>query len=180
MKKNLLCVILAAGLMVSMLSGCSLFTTDTGDEGSNEGTDSSSAISMTENYTFENPKDLEFETRYVIYYDENSAMISSGSQYGLTAAYTIVYADSEDAPVGQYDYFICDSEEHAQDVIGLYAAQGSSLVQTEEDPTVLYSFTDGDTMEGTLAMYQSMGILDESSANAYVNYFVSNAGGVLQ
>lgn len=179
MKKKLLGIVLTAGLMVSALSGCSLFTTDTA-EASSETADPSLAISMTEHYTFENPEDLEFATRYVIYYDENSAMISSGSQYGLTAAYTIAYADSEDAPVGQYDFFICDTAEHAQEVIDLYAAQGTTVTQTEEDPTVLYSVTDGDTLEGTLTMYQSMGVLKDTSVSAYVQYFASNAGGTLQ
>ena len=177
MKKKMLSLILAVGLMSTVLSGCSLFATNIDEPKGAAG--SSGAVKLTDNYTFEDPADLDFDTRYVLYCDENSQMISSASaEYGLKASYSSIYA-KDDAPVMDYEFLVCDSAEHALATIDLYASQGQALQVAENDATVLCSSTDGDTMEATLAAFQSYGMLSEPSVAAYVEFMQTSTGGKL-
>ena len=177
MTKKLLSAVLAFAMMTALLSGCSLFATDDGN-GPQGG--STGGIKMTDSYTFNDPTDIQFEKRYVIYCDETSPMVSSGADYGMKATYDINYADADDAPVGSYSFIVVDTAEHAQAVIDLYASQGSTMTATAEDPCVLYSFTDGDAMEGTLLMYQSVGMITETTVSAYVEFYSGSVGGTVQ
>lgn len=177
MKKKLLCAVLAAGLIASVLSGCSLFSTGEAG-GDKEG--SSGAIEMTDKYTFEDPADLEYAKRYVIYGDENSIFVSSAKDYGLKGAYSIVYADENDQPLGEYQFMICGSEEDAQSVSQMYEAQGIALTAAEDDPVVLYTFSDKDTFSGNLIALQSVGIISETTASAYVDFYAETIGGTVQ
>ncbi len=175
--KKLLCAILTIAMTAALLSGCDLFTSGQKDE---ENPGSAGDIKMTDNYTFSDPTDIEFEKRYVLYYDESSDLVSSGTDYGVLAAYDIFYADADDAPAGSYNFLIIDTPEHAQDVISLYASKGSVLTTTEEDSCVLCGFTDADAMEGNLVMLQSYGVIPETTVSAYVESYASSLGGTLQ
>ena len=174
--KRILCVILTLALSAMLLSGCSLFTS--GEE--TDKTGSAGDIKMTDNYTFTDPADLTFETRYVIYCDETSPMVTSASDYGMKAAYDIHYATADDASAGSYSFLVLDTAEHAQAMIDLYAAQGSMMTPVENDPCVLYSFTDGDAMEGTLVMFQSYGMITDATVSAYVEFYSGSVGGTVQ
>ncbi len=178
MKKNLLKAILLTLTAAVLLSGCSLFATNTGDDKSgNSG--SSGGVKMTDSYTFEDPAGLDFDTRYVIYCDENSVMIASvPAEYGIKASYSITYA-KDDAPAASYDFFVCDSAEHAQATVDLYAAQGSTLTAAESDPCVVGSSTDGDTLEANLVTFQSYGMISEAKVSAYVEFMKTSMGGTI-
>ena len=179
MKKNLLKAILLTLTAAVLLSGCSLFATSSGDSGNGGSGGSTGAIKMTDNYTFEDPADLEFDTRYVLFCDENSVMISSApEEYGIKGSYSIIYT-KDDAPVMDYEFYVCDSEEHAQATVDMYAAQGAALTAAEGDPCVLYSTTDGDTFEANLVMFQSYGVLNEATASAYVEFMQTSTGGTI-
>ena len=177
MMKKLLSVFLALAMMTAALSGCDLFTSDSGN-GGNSG--SAGAIKMTDSYTFNDPTDIEFEKRYVIYADENSPMVSSAADYGMKAMYSIIYANADDAPVGSYDFMVVDTAEHAQAVIELYATQGSTLAAREEDPCVLYGFTDGEALEGAFVAYLSYGMITEATVSSYVEFYSGSIGGTVQ
>lgn len=177
LRKNVLCAVLALALAAMSLAGCSLFSTGSGDGEQETGSD---PIKMTENFTFEDPADLEYAKRYVIYADENSALISSAAEYGLKADYSILYADENDQPLGSYEYMICDTEEHAQAVIELYAAQGSALTALEADPTVLHSSLDADAFMGSITAFQSMGFISETTVSAYAEFYSQTIGATVQ
>ena len=177
MKKNLLNAILLTLAAAILLSGCSLFATGGDDKGGASG--SSGAVTMTGSYTFEDPAGLDFDTRYVLYCDENSQMISAvPAEYGIKGSYSILYA-KDDVPVMDYEYFICDSTEHAQATVDLYASQGMGLTAAESDPCVLYSTTDGDTLEANLVTFQSYGAISEATVSAYVEFMKTNTGGAI-
>ncbi|MDE6167140.1 MAG: hypothetical protein K2G28_01620, partial [Acetatifactor sp.] len=164
-------------LAISLLTGCSLFATPSGDDAGNGG--SSGAVKMTDSYTYEDPEDLDFDTRYVIKCDENTAMIAQiPAEYGVKASYSIIYA-RDDAPVADYEFFVCDSAEHAAAAAALYASQGQALQEAENDPCVLYAYSDGDTMEATLVTFQSYGMISEATVSAYVSFMQTNTGGTL-
>ena len=177
MMKKFLRTALLAALVFSLAAGCSLFASGDGKDGGAGG--SSGAVKMTGSYTFEDPADLDFDTRYVLHCDENSAMVSSiPAEYGITDSYSIVYA-KDDAPVMDYEFFVCDSAEHAQAAADLYASQGQSLTAAEGDPCVLYSSTDADTFEANLVTFQSYGMISEATVSAYVTFMQSNTGGMI-
>lgn len=174
MKKNLLSVLTLAAAM--LLAGCSLFASGEGGEG---GSGSTGGVKMTDSYTFEDPADLDFDTRYVLCCDENTQMISSvPDEYGVTASYSVIYA-KDDAPVADYEFFVCDSAEHAQATADMYASQGMTLTAAESDPCVIYSATDGDTFEANLVTYQSYGVISEATVSAYVTFMQTTTGGKL-
>ena len=176
MTKKILSAILVFTMMAAMLSGCGLFTS-----GGNEGGPSGSAgdIKMTDSYTFKDPAGLEYETRYVLYCDENSSFVSTAASYGMQAMYSIMYADGKDAPVGYYEFMICDTPENAQAVIELYTSFGSSVSASEEDPCIVYSSTDADSVEAMLISFQSMGVISEATVSAYMEYYKTANGGTI-
>lgn len=175
--KKMLCVMLSLVMVLCLMSGCdSLFAAGgetSGDEGGND------PVKLSDKYTFEDPTDIEFDKRYVIYCDETSPMVSSAADYGMKASYVIYFA-KEDAPVCSFDYYVCDTAENAQKLIDLYASQGSTLTVCEADPTVVFTSSDGDTLEGVLLMYQSYGMIEEATVSAYIQFMATSVGGTVQ
>lgn len=173
--KKMLCIMLSLIMVLGLLSGCdSLFTS--GDEGGAAG-GSTDDIKMTDKYTFTDPADLTFETRYALYCDENSSVVSTAASYGVKAMYSVMYADGEDVPVGYYEFMICDTPENAKAVIDLYASFGTVLSVAEEDPCVLYSFAAADSVEAMMITFQAGGMISEATASAYIEYYKSYSGG---
>lgn len=176
MMKKFLRTALLAAMVLSLVSGCSLFASGTGDKGGAGG--STGGVKMTDSYTFEDPADLDFDTRYVLHCDENSTMVAGiPAEYGVLSNYSILYAKAG-APAGCYDFFVCDSAEHAQAVADLYAAQGMNLTAAE-DPAVVYAFTDGETMEATLITIQSVGAAKDATLESYVEFMKTSTGATL-
>ena len=175
--KRKMSIALVIVMIVSLLSGCSLFTS--GDNGDNAG-GSTDPIKMTDSFTFNDPTDIEFAKRYVIYADETSVMVASAADYGMKAMYSVIYADSDDAPVYSYDFMVVDTAEHAQAVIDLYASQGSTLYVRDEDPCVIYGSTDGDALTGAFVAYQSYGMISDATVSSYVEFYSASIGGSVQ
>lgn len=182
--KKLFSVILSVTMLLTLLAGCDLFTTPATEPQNNTDPDSTTApvdtsIKMTDKFSFSDPEGIEFDKRYVLHCDETSPMVSSAADYGMKASYSIYYA-KEDAPVCSYDFYVCDTAENAQKLIDLYVSQGSTLNVCEEDPTVVFSSTDGETLEGALLMYQSYGMIEEATVSAYVTFMATSVGGTIQ
>lgn len=184
--KKLFCAILSMAMLLTLLAGCDLFTTPTttaapqGDPNpSSTAGEVDTSIKLTDKFSFADPEGIEFDKRYVLHCDETSPMVSSAADYGMKASFSIYYA-KEDAAVCSYDFYICDTAENAQKLIDLYASQGSTLTVCEEDPTVVFSSTDGDTLEGVLLMYQSYGMITEATVSAYVQFMATSVGGTIE
>lgn len=187
--KKMLCAMMALVLLCGVLSGCSLFTSDNKTEtnapastaadtaGSTEAGSGNAPVKISDKFTFEDPADLTFETRYALYCDKNSSVVSTAASYGVKAMYSIMYADGEDIPVGYYEFIICDTPENAKAVIDLYTTFGTALSVAEEDPCVLYSFAAADSAEAMIISLQASGIISEATASAYIEYYKSYSGG---
>ncbi len=177
--KKMLSAVLVISIITTLLSGCSLFSTES--NGGNEG-GSAGSIEMTDKYTFTDPTDLEFEKRYVAYGDENSYTVSdyASAGYGVAAMYSVYYADQDDAPLGYYDFIVCTSAEDAQKLAGVFESVGQVYSAVDEDPCVLYSFTDGDAFDALITMTQSGGSISEPTVKAYVDFYIGMMGYVLQ
>lgn len=176
--KKLLCAVLTLAMTAALLSGCSLFSSGGGEDGGES--DGSAPIKITDAYTFENPAGLEFEKRYVVYGDENCTVVSSSADYGMKAIYMIAYATADDGAAGLYTFMIVDSAENAQRLTDYYATQGQALTAAEEDPCVLYTFSDGETMEASLVMMQSLDAISEATVSMYVEWFAANTGAAME
>ena len=166
--KKILCAVMTLVMLAAMLTACG--STSGNEKPANE-TVSYDPVKISENYTF--------EQRYVITCDETSPMVASAASYGMSATYTILYA-KEDAPVAQYDFMVVDTEEHAQGVIDLYASQGTALKALDDDATVVYTSSDGDTVEGSIVAMQSAGMISETTVSAYVEFYSQTIGGKVQ
>ncbi len=177
MNRKLLAMVLVLMMATAVLSSCSLFTS--GDDNNGGVSGSTGDVKMTEKYTFTDPADLQFETRYVLYCDENSKMVATAANYGMRKMYSILYADGKDAPVAYYEFMVCDTPENAQAVIDLYASMGTSLTVSEADPCVIYSSTDADTMEAMLISFQASGVLSDTTVSAYLEYYKTFTGGTI-
>lgn len=178
MKKKILSVAVLTLAVSLLLSGCSLFAAPDNTDGTENG-GSSGAVKMTDSYTFEDPAELDFDTRYVLNCDENTQMISQvPAEYGIKASYSIIYA-KDNAPVADYEFFVCGSAEQAQTAADFYASQGQSLTAAEGDPCVLYSIADADTFEASLVALQSYGIISETTVSAYVEFMQTSTGGTI-
>ena len=177
--KKILCAVMALVMLAAMLVGCGSTSNNGGNKPADPETVSYDPVKISKNYTFEDPTDIEFDKRYVITCDETSPMVASAASYGMSAAYTILYA-KEDAPVAQYDFMVVDTEEHAQGVIDLYASQGTALKALDDDATVVYASSDGDTVEGSIVAMQSAGIISETTVSAYVEFYSQTIGGKIQ
>ncbi len=173
--KKTLCLVLSMLMLLGTLCGCSLFTS--GNESGNAG--STGDIKMTEKYSFKDPKDLEFAKRYALYCDENSPTVASASAFGVLSMYAVLYADAEDQPLAYYEFMVCDTPENAQTVITMYAAFGTALVPVEEDPCVIFATSDGDTFGAMLIALQASGLLTDTTASAYVDYYKTYNGGTV-
>lgn len=177
--KKILCAVMTLVMLAAMLTACASNSNNGGNEPADPETVSYEPVKITENYTFEDPTDIEFDKRYVITCDETSPMVASAASYGMSATYTILYA-KEDAPVAQYDFMVVDTEEHAQGVIDLYASQGTALKTLDDDATVVYASSDGDTVEGSIVAMLSAGMISEATVSAYVEFYSQTIGGKVQ
>lgn len=177
--KKILCAVMTLVMLAAMLTACGSNSNNGGNEPADPETVSYEPVKITENYTFEDPTDIEFDKRYVITCDESSPMVAAAASYGMSATYTILYA-KEDAPVAQYDFMVVDTKENAKAVIDLYASQGTTLKTLDEDATVLWASSDGDTVEGSIVAMLSAGMISEATVSAYVEFYSQTIGGKVQ
>lgn len=172
--KKLLCAFLAIAMVAALLSGCSLFASEGEDESKESA--GTSPVEITGSFAFENPSDIDFDTRYVLYSDENSPMISSmPEEFGCTGEYMIYYA-KDDELLACYDFMICDTPEHTADLLEYLIENGSSKQTAEEDATVIYSMSDRDALEAILITYQGYGIISDTKASTYIDFCVESFG----
>ena len=135
MRKKLISILVCAMIGIMMI-GCG--SSDKDDAGKTDGKtegkadvqdekqtiDKDFSLQMTDSYTFEDPAELDFDTRHVLYCDENTKMISQvPAEYGVKAGYSIIYA-KDNAPVADYEFFVCDSADELRAVEAEAARRG--------------------------------------------------------
>ena len=178
MKKKYLCAMLAAGMMMSILSGCSLFAS--GGSGDGEG-GGFAPVKLTDSYSFKDPEGLDFDSRYVVVCDKDSTIISSDTMvtYGVQQSHYVIYG-KDNATIASYDFYLCDSEENAEALLQFYADVGNTVIYiTEEDPTVLCNTTDPDKLAATVTMLADGGLIAGADAKSYTDFCVTSYGGRL-
>ena len=177
MKKKIVAMLLCV-FAVSVFGGCGLFTSEDSDTAENETQQQEKqedfSIPMTDTYTFTDPEDLEFDTRYVLTGDASSKLLSDMTNFGFTVSnmYDIVYA-LDGKPVREYQYFVCPDEASASDLAEYYTSQGQ---QVTLDGQVLYAVVSGDQVEAMISMHSSLGSMSGDTVEDYVDFMESFNG----
>lgn len=131
-------------------------------------------IKMNDEYTFTDPTDLEFDTRYVYVGHESSKLLTDMKNFGYQATimYEILYTkDGEVA--GEYQYFVCEDETMAADLTAFFESQGQTVTQ---DGAVLYAFSDADKLLAFIMTYEGMGELPDETPESYLKFMADFNG----
>lgn len=175
MKKKLLSLVLTAAIAVTLLTGCSLFTSGNGNDSNSS---EFPAVEITDSFSFTNPADVEFDARYVLYFDENSTVVSGqADEYGMLAYYVILYA-KEEQPVARYEFYVCDTAENAESWLAdeNYTTSGREVKIVDTDATVMQSLTTADgieELEAQIMLCEAAGIISEATVSAYADFTVT-------
>lgn len=171
MRKKLLLVAMSILLIISLM-GCGAKEEDAGDKVPE--IDKDFSLQITDSYTFTDPQDLDFNQRYVLIGDENCKLLNDMQNFGYEASamYEILYS-KDDVPVGEYQFFVCADEAGASELNEFYSSQGQKVTQ---ENNVLYSYTDGDTLEGNFITFSEMKILTDETSEAYIEMMKTSNG----
>lgn len=181
MKKRLISMLMCMMLGV-LLIGCSggndsdSKKEDGGEPESSEeqAIDKDFTLQMTDSYTFTDPQDIDFDERFVLVGDENCKLLSDMSKMGYSASnmYDIVYVN-DGTPAGEYQYFVTPDEASATSLAEFYTSQGQQITQ---EGNVIYAYTDGDTLEGSIVMMAGTGAISDETPEAYIEMMKSFNG----
>ena len=189
--KKILCMVLALLMCAAMLAGCNSdkntgSTTSTpgtsapengepGQSGNEDPAPAGEGIEITDNYTFTDPTDIEFDTRYVLYYGPDNALVMASADHGVLAEYTIIYAREEKA-VAEYTLYVCDTAENAQ---GLYNEMESYALTpdlAEGDDAVIVIYSDEYALEANLDIFVMGELLTDTKASTYADFYIDYYG----
>ena len=132
--KKLVAMVLAASMMVS-LTGCgSLFSSG---NASSEEKVKGGDIKLTDTYTHKDPEGMEYAVRYAYCSAKDDPEFNESFKEGygldLVQQYVIIYADKDDKPLMEYDYYIAADEENAKKCVeeldpNTFSAEGTVCV----------------------------------------------------
>ena len=177
--KKLFSLRLVVMLLCAAMTGCftSTNTNPTEPEEPTGDAEKTTSVKITDTFSAEDPEGVTYETRHVYAGDKNCVMIQNMALqgYNASAMYVILY-ENEGKAVGEYQIFVCDTEDDANKLKAFYSAAGQNLTQ---DGVVLYMFSDADMVQSTITMYVALGALSEETVNAYLT-FVSTSNGLIK
>ncbi len=152
--------------------------TEEGDETKAAGAAAHPGIEMTDTFTFTDPADLDFDTRYVFMGDSTCKLLTDMLNYDFhgTALYEILYVKDGEG-VGEYQYFVMEDEESAKGLADFYGAQGQNVTQEENR---VYTFSDADLLKSTLMMLSGANMIRDEEPETYVRYIADSYGLVEQ
>lgn len=135
-------------------------------------------IEMTDTYTFTDPEDLDFDTRYVFKGDSTCKILVDMLNFDFrgVAMYEILYEKDGEA-VGEYQYFVMEDEENAKGLADFYAGQGQTVTQEENR---VYAFSNGDLLKSTIMTFKGVNMISDEKPETYARYIADTNGLVEQ
>lgn len=135
--------------------------------------DNSFPVEITDKYTFEDPKGLEYDTRYVLYGGEDSGAASAASGVGaaVNGVYEIYYLKDGEL-VAVYRCYDAASADDAAQIESMYGGMG----EVEVTGRVACINMDLAMIESMMEMYVQMGYADETTPEAYMAALYKNEG----
>lgn len=172
MKKRLISILMCTVIGIALVGCGSAGKSDSKEEEKTETQEESPeidkdfSIQMTDNYTYTDPQDIDFNQRYVLVGDESCKLLSDMSNMGYTASaiYLILYAE-DGVAAGEYQYFVTPDEASAVELAEFYTSQGQQVIQQEN---VLYAYSDADKMQATIMTFASMDTISDETPEAYI------------
>ena len=144
---------------------------DTGEAITGTGREESYSIPMSRLYTFTDPADIRFDTRYVLYGDSscNMARGLSNQGYSVEGVYEILYT-YQGKCTGEYQCYVMDSE---ADAIGAYNYLSQYYYgensHCERHGDVVFIVNDGDYVQETyIEFYYNQNAISAPTAEAYL------------
>lgn len=138
-------------------------TTDSGDNtGSGD-----SKVKLSDTFTHEDPADIEFEERYILYSAQSPEILGLyKDSYGveLLEEFFILYGDKDDVPVRSYNYYICATEDDAANLMNQMKEYGGNA---NVEGSVVISIADKDELKETIDYFIALGVMDKGTASAY-------------
>ena len=91
--------------------------------------------------------------------------------YLATAMYDIVYAN--DGAAAEYQYFVAADEAGAASLAEFYTSQGQQITQ---EGNVIYVYSEGDTLQASIATMAAMDAITDETVEAYIEMMKSFNG----
>lgn len=176
--KKILLKTLALLMCLTMLTGCGNTSGDNSSNGpgNTSGTPTEyESVKITDSYSFEDPTDLDFDTRYVLYMGPTSDLVAPSVEKGQLYQYTIIYA-KQDMAAGEYSLYVCDTAEHAQSICDEAVGYGMNASLVAEDNTVVCMFNDEYALQPSIDIYQMAGMISDTKAATYAQMYVNAYG----
>lgn len=170
MMKKLTAIALILCLLLTA-AGCDLFTGNGGTPAADNG-EKPTAINITDTYIHEDPTDIEFDQRAVLYGDKNSglaAMMLEQYGYPCETIYEVIYAQ-DDIPVAFYQYIVVTNEDDAKAFQEDVVQYGMTI---EVEGCVTKYFKNAEDLEAEIAMLKGMSVLDSGNMEEYVNCMIT-------
>lgn len=191
--KQLLCLILALVICISLLAGCG----DSGMEATNPPAnnnepagDSNTAggasapslteggLQVTDSCTFPDPADVEFDTRYALYFGPTNEAVAMLADTGMQN-YTILIYAKEEVVKSMYTVYSFDTAEHAAKYAEDSKANDTEFILVEGSETVGYTATDEASCAMIVSAIQSSGAMADTNASSFADYYVTYTGAEL-
>ena len=161
--KKFVSVCLALVLSLS-LTACGLFSTGKPESGKDKGGD----IKITETYTHKDPEGMEYAKRYAYTSGKNvPELVEDFKEYydvDFVEQFMIIYADKDNKPLAQYEYYVLTDEEQAKKCID---ALGGEFTQ---EGNVAVMVSDAEFTQMMIDMNIQYGSLTENTASAYAEF----------
>ena len=163
--KKIVSLLLVFVLCLSLTACGSLFSSEKSDSGKKVNTE----IKISDNFTHVDPEGMEYAARYAYTSGKNvpDLVDSFKEYYGLDIVeqFMIIYADENDKPLAQYEYYVMADEEQAKEcceILGedMFAPQGSVAV----------GVSDAEFTQMMIDMNIQYGSLTENSCKAYAEF----------
>lgn len=161
-----LTVLLLAGCMVMMMAGCSMFASG----GSGDERKGLEGVRISEDFTHEDPADLDFDQRKVLEIPGDSEyFMLIEEQMGLkaTSSFVIMYG-KEDKPIAYYEYMVLADEKQAEEYSQLLKDAG---MENEIDGTLVSFIKQGDQVDADVAQFLAWGSITEGTLEQYAECY---------
>lgn len=167
--KKILALILAI-LCVSSLAGCGLFSSESKETGTGD-------VKLNDAYTYSDPADLTFATRYAFTSGE-SQEVAEGYKMSYNVdclcEYVFIYADKDDKAVAQYDYWVFKTEADAESFVSQLGEYGFGVF--ERDGAVVWDCYDASGVSDLILMQQQYSGLSGNTGSAYAQFIKESYG----
>lgn len=164
MKKRILALSLAVCMLMTA-AGCSMFAKGGGDK-----KEESKGVKITEEFTHEDPKDLEFDERHVLKIAEGSelfAMMEEQMGVSVVSEYMVIYG-KEDKPVALYEYVVAKDDENAKKYQDFLKESGA---KSDVDGTLITMKKAKDDVDADMASLKAMNVIAEETMTEYVKFY---------